>query len=301
MSGEASGAAPWRCEPPFGAHALPARLERLRALPARLGRGALARRLASVVRRICQSGRADPFDVEPFPGQRARLYPRDNLTEKRVFAAPHLWDRAEREALAEAMAAAPRPFHFVDAGANAGLYTLAVRSMGRARILAIEPEPATRARLEVNLAASGAGADEVTVAPVALSDRAGTARIAAIPGNRGEAALALAGAEVETVPLLDLLGAHGFSRVDALKIDIEGHEHAVLSAFLAAAPAALLPGLVILEARRGAETDALALLRGHGYEVAGRTKMNAILSRVGPPGARRPKAATKPDGPDGKA
>ena len=275
-------------EPPLGAHALPPVLERLRRFGAWLGRGGLARRATSVIRRLCLAGRSDPVDLEPFPGQRARLYPRDNLSEKRVFGAPQFWDWTERAALAETMRAAPAPFHFVDAGANAGLYSLAVRSLGPARILAVEPEPETLARLRVNLAASGAS--EVEVAPVALGAARGVARIAAPAGNRGEAALGAHGAEVDTVPLLDLLAGAGFARVDALKIDIEGGEEPVLAAFFRDAPRALWPGLVVIEAPRGAETPALALLATRGYVMAGRTRLNAIL--------RAPEPAGTGDGPD---
>ncbi|GMG84910.1 FkbM family methyltransferase [Paralimibaculum aggregatum] len=290
-------------DPPFGTHALPPWLERLRRFGGRLGRGAAARRATSAIRRLCQAGRPDPFDVEPFAGQRARLYPSDNLSEKRVFAAPQFWDWAERAALARAMAATDAPFHFVDAGANAGLYSLAVRSFGPARILAVEPAPAALSRLRTNLALSGAA--EVTVAPVALSDRAGTAHIAAAGSNLGEAALGDAGTEVETLPLLDLLEAQGFGRVDALKIDIEGHEEPVLADFLARAPAALWPRLAILEARRGAETPALALMRAHGYVIVERTKMNAILGLAHAETGAAPAGTTQlqenTDGADGKA
>lgn len=263
-------------EPPFGSHALPPVLEGLRRFGAGLPRGPVARRLTSLIRRICVAGREGPFDVEPFPGQRARLYPADNLSEKRVFGAPQFWDWAERAAVARAMAAAPRPFRFVDAGANAGLYTLAVLSLGDAEVIAVEPDAETRRRLAVNLEASGA--DRVIVHGVALSDRAGTARLAAGDGNRGETALGRTGAEVETAPLLALVEAAGWDRIDALKIDIEGAEAPVLAAFLDTAPAGLRPRLVILEAPRGARTPALELLVRCGYQIAEHTRMNAILT-----------------------
>lgn len=263
-------------EPPFGTYALPAPLERLRRFGAGLGRGGAARRITSLIRRLCQLGRPDPFDIEPFDGQRARLYPRSNLSEKRVFAAPQFWDWAERAAILRAMGTQPAPFHFVDGGANAGLYSLAVRSLGPARILAIEPSPAVLSRLRTNIALSGA--EDVSVAPVALAAAEGTAHLAEVADNLGETALGAAGVEVRTTPLLDLLEAQGFARVDALKLDIEGHEAPVLKQFFETAPKALWPALVILEAQRGAETPALALLRSQGYELVERTKLNAILA-----------------------
>ncbi len=264
-------------EPPFGAFALPRGLEALRRATAALPPSGAARRAASLVRRLCLLGRADPVDVEAFPGQRARLHPRDNLSEKRVFGTPRFWDAAERRALATAMRERPAPFRFVDAGANAGLYALAVRSLGPARILAIEPEPEMLRRLRTNLALSGAA--EVTVAPVALAAEEGTVRLATPGSNRGETRAAADGdgAAVPARPLLALLEAHGFDRVDALKIDIEGAEEPVLRAFLRDAPPARHPRLVILEATRGAATPALALLAGAGYQTVERTRMNAIL------------------------
>lgn len=272
-------------DPPFGSHALPAPMEWLRRLGAGVGTwGAPGRRAASLIRRIVCLGRDDPFDVEPFPRQRARLYPRDNLSEKRVFTAPGRWDAAERAVIARAAAAAGQVFRFVDAGANVGLYTLAARATAPRGFqgLAIEPDPENLRRLRFNLAASGAA--DVTVAPVALSDRAGEATLAAAGGNRGEIRLGAEGAglRVPTRTLLDIVREAGLDGIDALKIDIEGHEEPALAAFLRDAPPALWPGVVLIEAPHGADTPALALLRSNGYVVAERTRLNAILTRPGP-------------------
>lgn len=262
----------------FGTHALPGPLEALRRLGLGLGRGWAARRATSLIRRALMVGRPGPFDVEPFPGQRARLYPADNLSEKRVFAAAQFWDWAERAALARAIAGHSGPFHFVDAGANVGLYTLAARSLAgdRLQALAIEPDVENLARLRFNIEASSAR-PQVQVAPVALSDRPGLARLGASGGNRGEIALGDAGVEVATLPLLALVRAAGFPAVDALKIDIEGAEAPVLAAYFEDAPRSLWPGLVLIEAPRGADTPALAQLRALGYVERERTKLNVIL------------------------
>ncbi len=262
----------------FGFYSLPPSAERLRRLAAGLGQGALARRARSVLRRIAALGRRGPFDVEPFPGQRARLYPAENLSDKRVFAGAAAWDRVERAALATALRCGPRPAYFVDAGANAGLYTLAMRAeVPGLRVLAIEPDAENLVRLHFNLAASGASAD-VTVAPVALSDHAGTIRIATEATNRGELAEHPDGASVQTRPLLDLVREYDFPRVDALKIDIEGLEMQVLGHYFHTAPRALWPRCVVLEARHGEETPALAHLLALGYEIQERTRLNAVLS-----------------------
>ncbi|MEM9736095.1 MAG: FkbM family methyltransferase [Pseudomonadota bacterium] len=260
-------------EPPFGTYALPPWAETLRRIGLGAGQSAVSRRLASVTRRLSLLGRTGPVDVEPFPGQRARLYPQDNLSEKRVFGAPQFWDAAERLALAGARAG--DDFYFVDAGANVGLYTLAVRSHGPAKIIAIEPDPENLSRLRDNLEASGA--DEVIIAPVALSAEEGTASLAEGDGNRGETTAMAGPGDIPARPLHHIIDEAGWPRIDALKIDIEGAEEPVLAAFFKSAPPALWPRMVLIEAHRGAETRALALLRSEGYIVAQRTRLNAIL------------------------
>ena len=265
----------------FGSYALPPVMEKLRRLSQGFGRGAFARRACSVVRRVVSIGRSGPFDIEAFPGQKARLYPNENLSDKRVFGAVQFWDWAEREALGKAVRAADEPVCFVDAGANAGLYTLAVRSEARSKalkILAIEPDPQNVARLKFNLAASGA--DNVTVAEVALGASEGEALIEASHANRGELKLGETGTRVALRPLLSVVKWAGIPRIDALKIDIEGMEEVVLAAFFADAPVAMWPGLIVLEAQRGEVTPALDHLIVLGYTIAERTQMNVVLTRA---------------------
>ena len=277
--------------PPFGSRALPFPLERLRLASGRLP----WRWPASLLRRICLALRPVPFDVSVFGDQRMRLYLRDNRTERRAFAGGALWDVRERAALAGAVTGhdpGAGPFRFVDAGANVGLYTLwmchvAARTGQPVRIAAVECDPVNLARLEANLAASGAGPADaggcVSVHRVALGAAAGEAafRTGGL-ANRGEARLAAAdGADTIRVPvrpLLAVLDEAGIDRPDALKIDLEGVEATVLDAFLDTAPPARWPRLVVIEAERGAETPALARLREAGYAVTERTRMNAILA-----------------------
>ncbi len=271
-----------RLDPPFGTYALPRPLEGLR----RLGECAPHRWIVSLLRRACLLGRADPVDVEIFGGLKARLHPRDNRGEKRVFCGSQYFDRPERERLARALeACSDKPFYFVDAGANVGLYSLDLlarsRASGRAaRILAIEPDPTNAQRLGANLAASGA--TEVAHAPVALGAEEGEVRfLSADLANRGEARIAGEGEASDLVlplkPLKTVIEEAGFPRVDALKMDIEGHEIPVLTAFFDTAPRDLWPRLCLLEFGKGEGTPALAaLMEAKGYRLESRERLNAI-------------------------
>ena len=263
--------------PPFGTYALPAALDRLRLRAETFPR----RWMASGVRRLIQRFRHEPYDVEVFGNQKARLYPSDNRAEKRALSGTQFWDLPERARLLRAMDTVDGTFHFVDAGANVGLYTLsvradAVRSGKPTRIVAIEPDPVNAARLRCNLAASGA--DDVFHAAVALSDTAG--EVSFISGgldNRGEARIGDGDLTLPALPLLDVVTQAGLTRIDAMKMDIEGHEVTVLTSFFANAPVQLFPRLVIMETGREGRGQLSELMQQQGYTVEARTGINTIF------------------------
>ncbi|MFD1705056.1 FkbM family methyltransferase [Methylopila henanensis] len=278
-------------EPPYGAHRAPRFVEAVRSLGDAVPDNAVGRRLASLLRRVCFAASAAPYDVEVFPTIHARLRPATNRTEKHVFLAAHLWDAQERRALETALFAADpaKPFVFVDVGANAGFYGLALASVGRragrgVSVLAIEPDPINRARLEANVAASAA---DVTVEPAAVGRVVGVARMIDDPRNRGESRLAESGqgggVEVEVKPLGAILAAHGLAAVDAMKVDVEGMDFEVVAGLFETAPAEAWPRMMIVEVGRSEAEAApmIGLLRSNGYEIAARTRLNVVAALSG--------------------
>ena len=271
---------------PFGAFALPDLEERFRRLPMSLPLDGLRRGAETLVRRTLMSGGRDIADVEVFPGQFARLHLRDNRCEKRVFAGARTWDNAERGEIRTRMTAQDSdiPFVFVDAGANAGLYTLSVLSDAATldrpvRVVAIEPDRENRRRLEFNLGASDA--DAVTVMPCALGAEEGEALLVQSAKNRGEVHIETGG-EGETVvmrPLKAVLDDAGLDRIDVMKIDIEGYEEPVLNAFFATAPRNMWPGMILIETRHEAaiHDGAAGLCLAQGYTLARQMRQNAVL------------------------
>lgn len=267
---------------PFGTYAPTPMQARVLANAARLRPGPLSKMLRSLHFRL--AGGKQPgavFDITPFPGQRARVRPAGNISEKRAFCAPQLWDPEERARLAAAINAGGDEFVFVDAGANAGFYSLFARSAAQAagrpiRILAIEPAPDVRGRLQFNLAASDA--DEVQVFDYAITDRDGPVNLDLGQRNLGESRISegKGGLKVEGRTLPSILTEAGVARVDALKIDIEGHERPALEALFRDAPLALWPRLILIEVSHDAD-GAYALCLEKGYHPELRTRMNAVL------------------------
>jgi hypothetical protein len=80
--------------------------------------------------------------------------------------------------------------------------------------------------------------------------------------------------------LIARLDQSRITRIDALKIDVEGAEDLALVPFLGDAPPGLLPGIVLIEDPRGYwRTDMFALLAQHGYTVFARSRHNLALRR----------------------
>ena len=269
-------------DPPFGALRPGALEERFRGLARGLARNYAGRKLASLLLGPAGGRAKRAYDVEIFGSQKARLHPFDNICEKRVYLTPQHWDAAERALLANRIAAQQGDdFIFADIGANVGLYTLfaraeAQRAGRRLRAICVEPDPDMRARLAFNIAASVAR-EEIDILPYAATAAEGPVRFSVNRQSRGMSRIAAGGEiEVEGRTLASLLS--GQTRIDAMKIDIEGHEYSVLEAFFRTAPRRLWPDLMIMEtSHEAADKSAKALVLDKGYEIALENGLNSVL------------------------
>ncbi len=128
---------------------------------------------------------------------------------------------------------------FVDVGANDGYYTLfGARKVGkRGRVLAVEPSSRERANLERNIARNGVA--NVTVVPVALGAAGGMAQLrlaqGAHSGHNTLGGFANEGVHAESVEqvqvrsLDDVVAEQKLTRVDVIKVDVEGAEANVIA------------------------------------------------------------------------
>ena len=185
----------------------------------------------------------DDILTVPVPGgavRLARAVPSDQIAE---HAAAHGWSSFEAPLPAHLVRAVrTRPGLLVDVGANTGVFSLiAARAAPRLRVLAVEPLPSVRAALARNLALNDVG-DRITIVAEALGDHVGRAPLYIPPDDHGfvetSASLQLgfkpvhARVEQVRVTTLDRLMRRPsllFRRVGVIKIDVEGHEAAVLA------------------------------------------------------------------------
>ena len=179
---------------------------------------------------------------------------------------------------------------FVDVGANVGTFALVMaRHVGpRGKVIAIEPHPTTFARLSFNSEASGS--TQVRLVQAAAGERDGELLIATDGGNLGASHVVTGTATAEAlnraikVPSLRLtriLDEAGVTKVDTLKIDVEGFEDRVLVPFFKEAPPALWPRAVVIEhlSQKEWREDCIADMVARGFAVTRKTRSNTFLSR----------------------
>lgn len=270
-------------DPPFGTHALPAGLEKLRQIGERIP----VYGVRSAIRKIIKSRQSGPYDVTLPNGINARMNPWGNVCEKRIFCGAPYFDRPEMSFLRDRISAKQHDsFVFVDVGANVGFYSLYVTAMAAenatgARVLMIEPDPENGRRLGENLAINGLEPDRALHVPFAVSDHEGAVSFVSDGlENRGQARIGegTGAVTVQAKPLVDILASAGITRIDALKIDVEGHEIPALTHFFANAPTALWPTTLIAEMVHNND-DLPRLLERNDYVLTQRADINAIFTR----------------------
>lgn len=239
---------------------------------------------AQIVRKLMLRCLDMPIDVAVGP-VRLRAFLHDNNSEKKFVFMPWRFDACERQLLAEVL---PCDGVFVDIGANVGLYSIAaahcLREQGR--VIAFEPNPPARARLTFNLDASlvnQVGKPRVEILATGVSDQPGHFRLYLDANNLGSSSLLADGStqqfvEIECHPLAAQLQALQVTRIDALKIDIEGAEDRALVPFFRDAEPRLWPKLIIIEnSQHKWQTDLYVLFAQLGYQVQFQNRMNSVF------------------------
>jgi FkbM family methyltransferase len=266
-----SGPAPFGAFTPTASQAALIRL----AHGSKLKRGAFRPLLSRLITLL----RAGPVDVQ-YQGASFRFHHQASATERGALFNPD-YNREELDFLRANLAAGGV---FVDIGANVGTYALALaRNVGeRGMVIAIEPHPVIHARLAFNRAASNLA--QVHLVAAAAGDFDGEVMIETDGYNLGASHVvtgsASAGAfKVPCFTLQHILERAGVTRVDALKIDVEGFEDRVLIDFFAQAPQALWPRAVVIEhlSRDEWQKDCIADMIARGSREVGRTRSNTLL------------------------
>jgi FkbM family methyltransferase len=265
--------------PPFGTFAPTAAQTAFIRLVhgSRLKRGAFR----PMVSRLLNLLRAGPLDVD-YQGASFRFYHQASATERGALINPDY----NIEELDFLRAHVPAGGTFVDVGANVGTYAMVLaRHVGPGgKVIAVEPHPVTFARLSFNNGASGYTQTKLVAAAAGPAD--GELLIETDGDNLGASHIVTGAAtaqaiKVPSLRLQRILDEAGATKVDALKIDIEGFEDRVLTGFFMEAPSSLWPKAVVIEHLSQGEwqQDCIADMIARGYRAAGKTRSNTFLLR----------------------
>ncbi len=268
----------------YGTYAPFGLLKLIMAITHQLPNNWVGKRISFFMRRFgLMTLKGKPVDT-PVLGAHMRLFPYNNVCEKRILFTPQYFDAKELSVLKTRMK--PK-FCFLDIGANIGGYTLFVAANAGqgAKILAIEPQPDVFARLAYNISLNPFGT--VKALSCAVADKDGELTLFVDPNNRGESSVKIVsgdrGAGNVKVPakrLTTILREEGFTSVDAAKLDVEGAEDLILDTFFKDAPESLWPLLLIIERGNARwSIDIPALLLKQGYRIISTTKNNQIYER----------------------
>jgi FkbM family methyltransferase len=265
--------------PPFGAFApTPAQAAIISlAHRSRLKRGAFRPMMSRLVNLL----RAGPVDV-PYQGAAFRFYHQGSATERGALFNPD-YNIEELDFLRTHVTVGGV---FVDVGAHVGTYAMVLaRHVGPSgKVIAVEPHPAAHARLSFNRAASGFA--HVTLVAAAAGAVDGELLIETDGHNLGASHIvseqpSTGAIKVPSLRLERILADANVSKIDGLKIDIEGFEDRVLTGFFRNAPPTLWPRAVVIEhlSKDEWQNDCIADMRARGYKEAGKTRSNTLLER----------------------
>jgi FkbM family methyltransferase len=166
---------------------------------------------------------------------------------------------------------APNAATILDVGAFRGVYALSAKALNpAARVIAFEPVQASHDRLVENVQLNGFA---IEAARLAVSDSSGSAVMFdaqswghAVSSLARPPKVAYVELEVPTTTLDDYLEQAGVGSVELVKIDVEGHEAAVLRG-MSATLARSRPAMIIEILTEGAGAEVLAMLQQHGYQA----------------------------------
>ena len=268
----------------FGCYAPSSWANSLLKITRSLSATGVQKKLAFLLRKPALKSINDVVDIET-NSLSLRLYPHQNLSDKRLLSLPDMLDGPEREYIAGEL---PQHAVVIDIGANIGGYSMLLKQQRPDfRILAVEPDPLLVQRFTFNQALNPLLQD-IRLEPSAISDRNGTLLLDTSGSNKGENhiledsdARGDSVSRVDGLTLYRLQQKHDIVMADLIKLDIEGHEYPVMKQFFEESPRECWPEYLQIEQYRQVElNETVSLCLSHGYKITMRSRMNVILKKA---------------------
>ncbi|MEM7469879.1 MAG: FkbM family methyltransferase [Pseudomonadota bacterium] len=237
-----------------------------------LQRGRLRHKMTNLI-----TGMGRPLDIT-FRGLKFRIEGRNNLIEYGLLTRP-TYNGPELDFLCAGLSEGDVA---LDIGCNIGLYSMPLaRAVGpTGHVLSIDANAEMVKHLKYHAQANDF--EHITGVHSAVGDRA--AQVDLLIRSDDVAIVRVDetdGGEIAMRPLADLVRSAGLNRVDALKIDIEGHEDKALVPYFNEMPEPFWPSRIVLEYMAPDDYPGCAAsFKERGYRLVGRTKSNSMYLRA---------------------
>ena len=217
-----------------------------------------------------------------YHGLKIRLMPDRNRIDSTIAFSSRKSEKKELEWIEKQIQATKNSI-FIDIGANIGYYSLMAAKFGAKKVLAVEPSPDLFKRLEENIALNNFG-DTIHPIEVGLGDKEGTFDLNICSQSEGGSSMvgdtpADKTVKIKVMTLKKVIEELKLTKIDVLKIDIEGMEDRVLFPFFEMCPKQFWPKLVIIEENKTWwEKDIYTWMLENGYHLSDNTRSNKILT-----------------------
>ena len=222
----------------------------------------------------------NPIDIT-YHDIKFRLYPHNNTIESKILVSSRLREGKELEIISGFI---KNGGVFFDIGANIGYYSLMAAKLGASKIIAIEPNPILLDRFTRNIKLNGFDRKIKTFQTGIGAKRAsmdlrlshidlGSSSIVNFKLNSDKI-------KIKIIPLSELLRKEGVTRVDVLKIDIEGFEDRALFPYFRTLDKNFYPRLILMEdsSQKNWKENIFEWLLTNGYRVLVRTRGNTLIT-----------------------
>lgn len=182
-------------------------------------------------------------------GKKFILFPFDNATDNKMIISSKKYEADELNFLN--ILKKSNESVFLDIGANMGYYSIMSSNYGFKKIYAFEPVPKMINRIKQNVKINNLES-LIEVIPYAIGEDYKEVSLYEEPTNYGGSSLLKAPQrtneiKVKMITLNEFIVSNSIKNIDALKIDVEGHEDRVLMPFFKKSPLSLFPKLIIIE------------------------------------------------------
>ena len=227
-----------------------------------------------------RKNKEQPIDIN-YHDVKFRIYPHNNTIESKMFISSRLREGKELGIIQNYV---KNGGIFLDIGANIGYYSLMAAKFGAKKVIGIEPNPIVLDRFKENIKFNKFD-KQIKTFQVGVGEKRETKELRLSHIDMGSSSIVNTKlnsdkVKIKILPLSEILKKEGVSKVDVLKIDIEGFEDKALFPYFKTLNKKSYPRLILMEDSSQSDWDEniLEWLFANGYRILARTRGNILIT-----------------------